>query len=110
MATSRYFGSTSVTSRSPMKMRPAVAVSNPATMRRAVVLPQPEGPSSTRNSPSAMSRFSPLTTSTWPKDLWMSCRLTRMSLPLTFDRAAEQAAGDVFLQEGRDDDDRHDHD
>ena len=34
---------------------PAVGSTKPATMRRVVVLPQPEGPSRTRNSPSATS-------------------------------------------------------
>ena len=35
------------------------AVSKPATMRRAVVLPQPEGPSSATSSPGAISIDSP---------------------------------------------------
>jgi hypothetical protein len=32
-------------------MRPSVGCSNPATSRRVVVLPQPEGPSRAKNSP-----------------------------------------------------------
>ena len=39
------------TSRPPMLMRPAVGCSRPATQRSVVVLPQPEGPSSTTISP-----------------------------------------------------------
>jgi hypothetical protein len=35
-------------------MRPASGVSNPAIMRRSVVLPQPEGPSRVKNSPASM--------------------------------------------------------
>src|SRR5438045_1301395 len=35
--------------------------SRPATIRRAVVLPQPEGPTSTMNSPSRISRSRPST-------------------------------------------------
>ena len=35
---------------------PAVMVSSPASMRSAVVLPQPDGPTSTMNSPSAIAR------------------------------------------------------
>jgi hypothetical protein len=35
--------------------RPEVTVSKPAMQRRSVVLPQPEGPSSVKNSLSAMS-------------------------------------------------------
>ena len=42
----------SVTSRSPMKIAPASTSSRPASMRSAVVLPEPEGPTSTMNSPS----------------------------------------------------------
>src|SRR4029079_178838 len=107
MATSRYLGSTSVTSRSPMKMRPEVTDSRPATMRSAVVLPQPEGPSRTRNSPSAMSRSRPFTTSTAPKDFRMFSRDTFMRS--AFHGADEEAAGDVLLQHAGDDDDGRDH-
>ena len=49
--------------------RPKVCVSSPAMMRRSVDLPQPEAPSRTMNSPSAMSRSTPLSTSVLPKDL-----------------------------------------
>src|SRR5699024_3373648 len=57
---SRSFGGTSVTSRSPIRMRPASISSRPASMRSEVDLPQPEGPTRTRNSPSpiSMSRLS----------------------------------------------------
>ena len=41
-----------MTSRSPIKMRPESTVSSPAIMRNEVVLPHPEGPTSTTNSPS----------------------------------------------------------
>src|SRR5690349_9981525 len=37
----------------PIEMRPAVGCSSPATQRSVVVLPQPEGPSSTTISPAA---------------------------------------------------------
>ena len=52
---SRLRGARSVTSRSPMKISPAVTSSRPAIIRRSVDLPQPEGPTRTRNSPSAIS-------------------------------------------------------
>src|SRR5215468_5946044 len=42
----------SVTSRPSISIWPWSGVSNPATMRSRVVLPQPLGPTSTRNSPS----------------------------------------------------------
>src|SRR6266545_3131046 len=42
---------------SPNAIEPASAVSRPAMQRSVVVLPQPLGPSRTRNSPSSISRF-----------------------------------------------------
>ncbi len=50
MAMSRSFGCTSLTTRSPIFITPPVIVSSPATMRSAVDLPQPDGPTSTKNS------------------------------------------------------------
>src|SRR5262245_60687306 len=50
-------------------MRPSSGVSSPARSRSSVVLPQPEGPSSTRHSPAATSRSTPRTTSVEPKRL-----------------------------------------
>src|SRR5438067_2887328 len=52
---SRSFGETSFTTRPPIERVPSEMSSRPATMRSAVVLPQPDGPTSTRNSPSWMS-------------------------------------------------------
>ena len=46
-------------------------------MRSIVDLPQPDGPTKTRNSPSSTSRSMPLMTSTVPKDLRTPRRLTR---------------------------------
>ena len=37
-----------------MKMSPEVGASSPAIMRRSVDLPQPDGPTSTTNSPSSI--------------------------------------------------------
>ena len=37
----------------PISIVPDVGFSSPATMRRAVVLPHPDGPTSTMNSPSS---------------------------------------------------------
>src|SRR3954452_5247012 len=45
----------SVTTRSPMITSPPVGSSRPATMRRSVDFPHPDGPTSTMNSPSAIS-------------------------------------------------------
>ena len=46
---------------SPIRMVPEVTSSRPASMRSEVDLPQPEGPTRTMNSPSAISRSRPLT-------------------------------------------------
>ena len=45
------------TTRPPIAMRPAVGCSRPATQRSVVVLPQPEGPSSTTISPAGTSKL-----------------------------------------------------
>ena len=55
MAMSRSRGATSFTSLSSMRISPEVIVSSPAIMRRVVVLPQPDGPTNTMNSPSWIS-------------------------------------------------------
>ena len=46
-----------VDDRSPILMSPSLISSRPAIMRNAVVLPQPDGPTKTTNSPSCTSRF-----------------------------------------------------
>ena len=61
-----------VTSRSPIWIRPAVGFSRPAMSRRVVVLPQPEGPRSAKNSPSRIARLDLLTATTWPNCLTTS--------------------------------------
>ena len=49
---SRSFGGTLLTTRSPMRISPEVMFSRPAIIRSRVDLPQPDGPTSTTNSPS----------------------------------------------------------
>src|ERR1700726_4355519 len=61
MAMSRSIGARSFTTTSPIRTWPEVIDSSPATMRKVVVLPQPEGPTSTTNSLSRMARFTSLT-------------------------------------------------
>ena len=46
---------TSLTTRSPILSSPSLISSSPATIRSAVVLPQPDGPTSTMNSRSPIS-------------------------------------------------------
>src|SRR6476659_4579991 len=50
-------------------MRPSVGSSKPAIIRRHVVLPDPDGPSIEKNSPSRTSRSTPSTATTSPKRL-----------------------------------------
>src|SRR5882724_7087862 len=53
---SRSLGGTKVTSFSPISTRPPSSGSSPASMRSAVVFPDPDGPTRTMNSPSLISR------------------------------------------------------
>ncbi len=66
MFTLRRFGATSVTSTPRRRMRPLVGCSKPAIMRSVVVLPQPDGPSIVKNSPSAIGKSAPRTASNVP--------------------------------------------
>jgi hypothetical protein len=66
MAMSRSLGGMSLTTRSPMRISPSVMSSRPATIRNAVELPQPEGPTNTMKSPSGMSKVKAFTARTPP--------------------------------------------
>ena len=74
---SRSLGSRSLTTLSPMRSSPDVIVSSPAIIRSAVDLPQPDGPTSTRNSPSATSSDS-LCTAWNPFSYTLSISLSTM--------------------------------
>src|SRR5689334_8860655 len=52
---------------SPNRMRPVSSSQNPATMRSSVVLPQPDGPSRVKNSPSRAASDTLSTARTVPK-------------------------------------------
>src|SRR5215207_8346487 len=64
MATSRRAGASFVTSRSAIRIVPPVIGSSPPIERSRVVLPQPEGPTRTMNSPSPMVRLTSSTATT----------------------------------------------
>src|SRR5436853_5572068 len=68
MPMSRLCTGTSVMSWPPTWTRPLSGISKPAMMRRLVVLPQPEGPSSEKNSPALMSSVTPSTATTLPSN------------------------------------------
>ena len=67
MLTGRLSGGSSVTSRSRSRIRPAVGRSKPPIILRVVVLPQPDGPRSEKNSAVRMSSVTPSTARTSPK-------------------------------------------
>jgi hypothetical protein len=50
----------------PRKILPSEGASNPAIIRRHVVLPEPDGPRIEKNSPWPISRSTPSTAWTWP--------------------------------------------
>src|SRR4051812_3916836 len=113
---SRSFGSSRFTTRPPILTSPAVTASSPATRRRKVDLPQPEGPSTTIISPSATATETPLSTSVRAKLLRRSLTATsamRHLLLLALDQAVDEPAlrqddhGDR-RQHGQDHDRHHD--
>jgi hypothetical protein len=66
MATPRERDGTSLTSLPPISSSPCEMVSSPAIMRSVVDLPQPDGPTKTTNSRSAISKSMPRTAGWWP--------------------------------------------
>src|SRR5947207_2989916 len=106
MAMSRSIGARLLTTLPSMLTSPEVISSRPATMRSVVVLPQPEGPTSTTNSRSRISRFTSFTACVPSNFLFrpFSCTRAIANAFLSFDAAGH--AGDVVLDEERIDD-RH---
>src|SRR5579859_16783 len=107
---SRSFGWTSVTSRPAISIRPPSSGSRPASIRSAVVLPEPDGPTRTMNSPSWMLRSSASTAGLAPlaytRLAWRKFTAA-MTNPLSLDRAHGQAAHQRALRDPADDDHRH---
>src|SRR5689334_6105082 len=106
---SRFFGVSPLTTRSPMRTVPSLISSRPAAIRSAVVLPQPDGPTSTTNSPSAISRSRPSTARVPSlKTLVTFSKATLAMGHLLLDRAADETANECALAEHEDDRDRYD--
>src|ERR1700681_3596616 len=80
----------------------AVVSSSPAIMRKVVLLPQPDGPTSTTNSWSAMSRSMPRTASVWSNFLTTLLSVT-CAMALSLRRAGGEAGDVVVHEEGVDD-------
>src|SRR5229473_6310128 len=98
MAMSRSIGGNSLITVSSIRMRPEVMLSSPATMRKVVVLPQPEGPTSTTNSLSWISRLTSMTA--WTSSyLLLRPRMTTLAIDLTLYRPGD--AGDVMFDKER---------
>src|SRR5919199_1285520 len=107
---SRLFGERSLTMRSPIRTCPSVISSSPPTMRSAVVLPQPEGPTSTMNSSSAISRLN-LSTARVPSlnTLETPSNITSAICSLLH-RATDQTAHERALRQQEHDRDGNDRD
>src|SRR5947209_6319463 len=103
MAMSRSRGGTSLTRLPPIQISPSLISSSPAIMRRVVDLPQPDGPTSTTNSWSAISRSMPFTACTPGSYSLMTLRSETCAMTSAL-RGAGGQAGDVIVhQEGVDD-------
>src|SRR5262245_34678705 len=103
---SRSLGGTSLTTSPSTAISPSVMSSSPAIMRSVVDLPQPEGPTSTTNSLSAMSRSMPDTASVSSKRLTtLRSETCAMAVPrrLPLGRAGGEPGDVVVHQEGVDD-------
>src|SRR3712207_108647 len=110
MAMSRSRGGMSFTTAPPMEISPDDISSSPAIMRSVVDLPQPDGPTSTTNSLSAISRSMPFTACTPPSYSLTILRIDTCAIPavsLTLRRAESALAfgcagrepGDVVVHE-----------
>src|SRR4029079_11012925 len=70
---SRWAGCSAVMSTSPIEIVPSVISSSPAIIRSSVDLPQPDGPTRTMNSPSAIERLTSSTATTPPANDLVTC-------------------------------------
>src|SRR5216684_2734936 len=83
MAMSRSGGASSVTSTSPIEIVPSVISSRPAIIRRSVDFPQPDGPTRTMNSPSAIVRLTSSTARTPPANAFVTCSSSIAAISIT---------------------------
>src|SRR5215475_5970624 len=103
---SRSRGDRSVTSSSPRITRPLDTCSRPAIIRKSVVFPHPDGPTSTMNSPSAISGSTSSTAFTPPSKTFVTCS-TLTPPSVNCHRAVDRLRRLLF---GRYDGHRADHD
>src|SRR5262245_16221089 len=109
MAMPRCAGGRSLTTSPSKVMVPPVTSSRPAMRRSNVDFPQPEGPTTTTNSPEPMSRFTSLITSVVPNAFLtpLSVRPTIWLLSLlTLDPAGGQPGDNLALEDKDESDQR----
>src|SRR3984885_6464338 len=104
MAMSRSRGGTSFTTSPPIQISPSVISSRPTIIRSVVDLPQPDGPTRTTNSWSAISRSMPFTACTPPPYILTALRTETSAMVLSFPRVfmqlVESALGGTGGQAG----------
>src|SRR5260221_10119066 len=100
MAMSRSIGGRSFTTRPSMLISPELISSSPAPMRKVVLLPQPEGPTSTTNSRARISR---LTSGTACTSSYILFRFLRTTSPISALHASGHAGDVIVDEEGIDD-------
>src|SRR4051812_20656131 len=98
-------GSRSLTTCPSMRISPAVGSSKPAIMRSVVVLPQPEGPTNTTNSPSSIVKLRFFTASTAPNDFLRLHNSIRATLPPN--HSETEAAREMLADDQPDDHERN---
>src|ERR1041385_4942971 len=86
------------TERPPIRMSPPVGCSRPAIMRSSVVLPQPDGPSRTRYSPSRQTRLMPSTAAVAPPNDFRTSRTSTSAIQALL-RAADQPLAAPALED-----------
>src|SRR5688572_17678734 len=91
-----------------MRISPASGSSNPASIRKVVVLPQPEGPSSDRNSPTSTFRSMPSTAVTVPKRLVTPANSTEPTAAILSQLPTADVSPDSGCETGRMSVDRRD--
>src|SRR6202046_3073858 len=104
MAMSRSRGGTSLPPSPPIQISPREISSSPAIIRNVVDLPQPDGPTRTTNSWSAISRSMPFTACTPPSYILTTLRTETSAMVLSFPRVfmqlVESALGGTGGQAG----------
>src|SRR4051812_1832252 len=78
----RSCGSTSFTTWPPIRTSPLVGDSRPAVMRNTVVFPEPDGPTSTTNSPSSITSSKASTAIVPPAKTFVSSWYSMLAIPL----------------------------